>query len=641
MSEDPFDRSRLIDSKGRPVVGNVVNSNNVLPLLNHGYNKYNLEQEIKLVPPLSFDKILDAPVSMVANLNVQPGDKGFIFWFVISSLVPLVSACVAPIANMISIIGLAEAWRADTATGKIISDPIELRVLNILSLCFGLIGNISLFVNFRTTKMYIIAQTVSIFSWIVACILLLVAVLLLAYRLIQEDQVATEGYWLSLFTIVFYFSCTITMSLNCLGFILGKYPPLLNLNKTERDLMIYTAVLAFWLVIGALVVKHLVDGISYGAGLYFCMVSVLTIGLGDILPTKNGARAFILIFSLVGVILLGLVISMIRQVLHNTQQPVFLWHRMEVERKKVLKVIKKRGYTLTNEEAFKIMRKIDHKLKAEKEMYGLLVSLLIFCVFWLVGAVVFHYVENWSYFQCVYFCLLCLITIGYGDFAPETALGRVFFITWAVSAVPLMTILISNMGDTLFGSTGVRDLLVEIKYMIQSLFAVTTKTLNKDPIIHDLETFQSSSSSETQIKPDPGIDEVLEGNSQIYRVNQWKNSCQFEDEELAEKVRTQRKGLVNILDFLNQLKPILEDTLDTPSMEYDHQQWSKLIRTLKKFEEFDFTPMTWLGDDSPLRLPLQEPNYFISRIFFRIESELLTLIKNSDKELEDLLKKES
>ena len=58
-------------------------------------------------------------------------------------------------------------------------------------------------------------------------------------------------------------------------------------------------------------------------------------------------------------------------------------------------------------------------------------------------------IEKWSYFNAMYFCFLCLITIGYGDYAPKTSLGRVF-VSWAVGAVPLMTILVSNVGDTLY-----------------------------------------------------------------------------------------------------------------------------------------------------------------------------------------------
>jgi potassium channel subfamily K, other eukaryote len=41
-----------------------------------------------------------------------------------------------------------------------------------------------------------------------------------------------------------------------------------------------------------------------------------------------------------------------------------------------------------------------------------------------------------------------LIRIGYGDFEPLSNSGKPFFVFWSLLAVPTLTILISNMGDT-------------------------------------------------------------------------------------------------------------------------------------------------------------------------------------------------
>lgn len=40
------------------------------------------------------------------------------------------------------------------------------------------------------------------------------------------------------------------------------------------------------------------------------------------------------------------------------------------------------------------------------------------------------------------------MTIGYGDFYPESNSGRAFFVLWTLLAVPTLTILISDMSDT-------------------------------------------------------------------------------------------------------------------------------------------------------------------------------------------------
>ena len=78
---------------------------------------------------------------------------------------------------------------------------------------------------------------------------------------------------------------------------------------------------------------------------------------------------------------------------------------------------------------------------------------------WFLGAVVFYKAEHaqeWSYFGALYFAYTSLLTIGFGDYKPFSNSGKPFFVFWSLLAVPTLTILISNMGDTIV--KGVRDL---------------------------------------------------------------------------------------------------------------------------------------------------------------------------------------
>ena len=70
-------------------------------------------------------------------------------------------------------------------------------------------------------------------------------------------------------------------------------------------------------------------------------------------------------------------------------------------------------------------------------------------IVWCVGALVFMEAEHNTYFQSLYFCYVSLLTIGYGDLAPKSNVGKPFFIVWSLCAIPTMTILISSMGDTI------------------------------------------------------------------------------------------------------------------------------------------------------------------------------------------------
>lgn len=60
-------------------------------------------------------------------------------------------------------------------------------------------------------------------------------------------------------------------------------------------------------------------------------------------------------------------------------------------------------------------------------------------VFWLLGALIYHFMEGWSYGDSLYFNYVFFLTIGFGDFSPATDVGKVVFVIWALLAVPVMT----------------------------------------------------------------------------------------------------------------------------------------------------------------------------------------------------------
>jgi voltage-gated potassium channel len=54
------------------------------------------------------------------------------------------------------------------------------------------------------------------------------------------------------------------------------------------------------------------------------------------------------------------------------------------------------------------------------------------------GTVVYHYIEGWSWLDSLYFSVITLTTIGYGDFSPQTDLGKIFNLLYIVVGVALI-----------------------------------------------------------------------------------------------------------------------------------------------------------------------------------------------------------
>ena len=65
-------------------------------------------------------------------------------------------------------------------------------------------------------------------------------------------------------------------------------------------------------------------------------------------------------------------------------------------------------------------------------------SLLTTNFFIVLGTIVYHDIEGWSWLDTLYFSLITLTTIGYGDFSPQTDLGKIFTLLYIVIGVALI-----------------------------------------------------------------------------------------------------------------------------------------------------------------------------------------------------------
>ncbi|CAK7905522.1 outward-rectifier potassium channel Tok1p [[Candida] anglica] len=734
-----------------------INMNNMqhLNIDNNGNNAKDQNDRTPGISPsglVAIRHILNVPLSTLTTLTIKPGEPQFITWYFISSYFPLITACLGPVANMISFIGLIQHWRVDTSTGETLRDEGVLLALNIISLVLGLVGNVSLLMNFSGRIRYLVTQCVSIACWFIASMLLVIDVAIskvIYFKKHHEGYTGpiytpSEGYWFAVFTAFLYLLCTLILSINFGGYWLQKYPPTFNLGPKQRSLMIFTICLAIWLLGGAILFAHMIEGLTYGSSLYFCTVSVLTIGLGDILPITAGAKVLVLIFSLIGVLIMGLIITMIRQVVLAAGGPTIFWHQIERDRSRELVKMNEsvnesranldgdsggdgQSHLPTNGSkkgqgspalSFRKMRNIRRRAKERQTNLSLVLTVLNFMAFWCIGATVFYFTEGWSYFNAFYFCFLCLITIGYGDFHPVTPLGRVFFVCWGISAIPLMTILISNVGDKLYFFANKMSYFMAkwffpeyYRFLLQkrrrrkrshatgSLSASTSHASSsavdkseEEAIVDEMETGDRDSMEEylhgaddstkhdleidsKEDEPTDAIDDLSVKSASSLREVPKRHIPRAEvlDLGLGRSGRapsthdapshsptpppspppppddihlklTQIKNQVSrVATFIDHIKPLIADTVDEPTKKYTHEEWKELLQVLNP--EFADDPdhalnsiTYWLSEASPLRLPLNEPNYLLMKFVLQMERELKGSLVDEVSEMERILK---
>lgn len=393
------------------------------------------------------------------NLDLKVGSSGFATWYMISSSFPLIAAAIGPLANMCAIAALAEPWLyypdhsypKDNGGTKYdtIKDKPWITALNAISLFLGVVSNLSLLMNFAGRINYSLSQAVSIGGFCIAGCILMTLTMICKYVLLNDELGLTSSYWHAVLTAACYFASSLLLLINEIGHLRGYYGATFNLSKAQRGLMLQNIALVVWLASGAGLFQSLMD-LSYPDALYLCQVSLLTIGLGDIHPLRSVSRALMIPFALIGTLMLGLIIASIRSMILTSSSETLTWNYAERNRKKEMINIKNNQSEYNEKDGFDKMREFHDKAESYRTWLHLVGAGFTFAIFLTMGALCFYLVEeDWTYFDGIYFCCLCLLTIGYGDPVPVSTVGRSFFIVWSLAAVPMMTILISSMGDTI------------------------------------------------------------------------------------------------------------------------------------------------------------------------------------------------
>jgi hypothetical protein len=82
--------------------------------------------------------------------------------------------------------------------------------------------------------------------------------------------------------------------------------------------------------------------------------------------------------------------------------------------------------------------KAEHDAEYAKVIRNFRVAAAVSIVTIIGGSVFYHFVEDLRWIDAVYFCVVTLATVGYGDITPQTDLGKlftIFYILWGVGII--------------------------------------------------------------------------------------------------------------------------------------------------------------------------------------------------------------
>ncbi|XP_070055619.1 two pore potassium channel a-like isoform X4 [Nicotiana tomentosiformis] len=162
------------------------------------------------------------------------------------------------------------------------------------------------------------------------------------------------------------------------------------------------------------IIRHQIEGKKTNGildAIYLCIVTMTTVGYGDLVPKSILAKLLACIFVFTGMALVGFVLSKAADSFLERQQILFL---------KAIKM--RKNYSSSNE----VLKEVETNI----EKYKFLSALALLVALTILGTIFLNQVEDLSLFDAFYCVCATITTLGYGDKSFSTKWGRLFASFW-------------------------------------------------------------------------------------------------------------------------------------------------------------------------------------------------------------------
>jgi potassium channel subfamily K len=597
-------------------------------------------------------------------------------WWFASTACPLIAGTFGPMANAFSICALVETWRVyippgkDEGHGDRIEDPKWLIAVNSISLVFALVANMALLLNMARRVSFTIAQPITIVGWYVAGLLLMALVVVASTSVLRiepmQEHALSQAYYYGIIAAALYFIIASLLVFTVVGAMKGHYPKDFQLTPAQRTLMLQTIGFMIYLLLGALIFSK-IEGWQFLDAVYWADFTLLTVGIGgEFVPKTHTGRSLLFPYAIGGLIMVGLVIGSVRSLILEHGKQKMSARFVEIRRQKVLTSIDGEDRTIKlgrfekikfsqkglsemerREQEFNVMRRI-HVLSERKRRYtALATSSTAALLLWFLGALVFKYSEKpqgYSYFAWLYFAYTSLLTIGYGDFTVSSNAGKAFFVFWSLLAVPTLTVLISNMGDTII--KGFKDLTIWIGSFtllpdekgLRPALKVGMKRMKSGKMLKERDLDKKGPSGATE---QGHLDRMAE---------------HIEEDELGQAEEAGEHGNflerdIHFYHFIlaKEIRQLMKDIEASPPRQYSYEEWGYYLRLIGQDEndasrhrrpedqhqhnkgdapdigtadDGDSVTWSWLGIRSPLMGNTTESQWLLQRLSAKLEAEM-------------------
>ncbi|KAE9384952.1 voltage-gated potassium channel [Gymnopus androsaceus JB14] len=294
---------------------------------------------------------------------------------------------------------------------------------------------------------------------------------------------------------------------------------------------------------------------------------------------------------------------------------------------------------------FDTMPKVAERAEFTRKYNSLGVSTFVFLLVWFLGAMVFFFTKSWTYGTSLYFTYTSLTTIGYGDLVPQSNADKPFFVLWTLIAVPSVTILISNIGDTVVTLIQKGTMWLGQRTILPER-SINNKKSPKKKGFWSIKNVEKAVNEENAREIEEGAVPDPSRNSKGIRGDIDKLG------EAVETVEEERgHGDSMAAQLAREIRLVLKDLGKQPPRKYDWEDWKRWVGLLGNgpkgldglrsatthsdpSEKGKSQPHNrhwiWLGDEGPLFTGENESSWILGKLCERLEQVLMEEVQ-SDK----------
>ncbi|KAJ7199234.1 hypothetical protein GGX14DRAFT_662452 [Mycena pura] len=227
---------------------------------------------------------------------------------------PIISSIVIPFSILLEIPGLTEHWYVRTVNNQVVErrpNPIILNIGLGFSMACALAANICLVVRFLEKKVKLMTIGCIVFLTIHDLINIIAVTVFGVEHRFHDGFTYGQSFWLTVCSTIVSSFTNLTLIYDLLF-----TPDFANsgsgLTRRQRSLAIVVIFLLCYIAFGALINSILI-GLNFIDAMYFTLVSMETIGFGDITPKSTGSRIFTCVHAVFGILTLAFAVGLTRE----------------------------------------------------------------------------------------------------------------------------------------------------------------------------------------------------------------------------------------------------------------------------------------------------------------------------------------